>query len=75
MKLVKFNRAMAPFVSGETRLVPDDVAVRLEAEGVIDPNPETFPVGTSKPVLTAQRPPLFGRDRLRGQKYQTKGVN
>ncbi len=35
MKLVTFARAMAPHGAGETRLLPDDVAASLDAEGAL----------------------------------------
>jgi len=33
MKLVAFTRDMAPYVKGETRAVPDELADRLIADG------------------------------------------
>lgn len=42
-KLVRFTKPMRPFGIGDQRLVPDDVAARLAAEGVIEPNPPDFP--------------------------------
>lgn len=77
MKLVKFNRMMSPFNAGETRLVPDDVAVQLESDGVIETNPPDFP---AKPVpapvaaaADASRRQKLGRGRdLLGQTFLMK---
>lgn len=68
MKLVCFNRAMAPYVAGETRIVPDDVAARLVAEGVVMPDPAEWPPKPEvKPVPKPDRRALrFGRERLQG---------
>jgi hypothetical protein len=42
MKLVTFARPMAPYCAGETRLVEDAVAARLEADGALSAS-ETWP--------------------------------
>jgi hypothetical protein len=39
MKHVTFTRDMRPYSAGSRALLPDDVAVRLEAEGAIQANP------------------------------------
>lgn len=36
MQAVRFTRAMAPHGAGDTRMLPDDVAKRLEAEGAVE---------------------------------------
>ena len=42
MKMVEFTRDMAPHRKGEGRVVPDDVAARLVAEGVAIERPSVF---------------------------------
>lgn len=42
MKLVEFTRDMRPHVKGETRVVPDDVAGKLVADGDAVPRPSIF---------------------------------
>ena len=42
MKLVEFTRDMRPHKAGETRVVPDDVAQRLIAEGDALPRSSVF---------------------------------
>lgn len=57
MKLVTFGRAMAPHGVGDTRLVPDEVAKRLEAEGALSGvKPWPTPVLPARPVLKLKRP-------------------
>jgi len=72
MKLVTFNRAMSPYVAGERRLVPDDIAVRLQAAGDVSavedwPAPTTPQPAPAKPQARAPR-----SSRLLGQTYLTK---
>ncbi len=73
MKLVTFNRAMAPFVPGESRLVPDDVAEQLRAEQVLS-TCEDFPPRTDSGVplvpVKVDKPKLSLPQRR--QSYQTK---
>lgn len=45
MKHVTFTRMMSPHQPGERRILPDDVAARLEREGVIAPHPPSWPEG------------------------------
>lgn len=75
MKLVTFNRAMAPFVAGEARLVPDDMALRLQADGVIE-SCEDFPPRTESGVPLVVVKPASEKPKsplpLRRQSYQTK---
>lgn len=80
MKHVTFTRDMRPYRPGEMRLVPDDVATQLEAEGVIAPNPPAWPpvpaqagTPTVKPDPAAPPRRRFPRGRdLLGQTYLTK---
>lgn len=53
MKLVTFGRAMAPHGIGDTRLVPDDVARRLDAAGDLSAS-EAFPAPA--PVRAPRKP-------------------
>lgn len=61
MRQVTFAKAQAPFGVGDKRLVPDDVAARLEGEGVISAS-EPFPPRASaperpkRPALKPERP-------------------
>jgi hypothetical protein len=72
MKHVTFIKPMIPHNIGDRRLVPDAVAARLEAEGLIAPNPPDFP-----PSNVAGLAPAAGQAALpakpRGKRYQTKG--
>ena len=65
MKRVTFAVAMAPYVRGENRIVPDDVAARLEAEGVLS-KVEPWPTQSTPahPRRTAAAParPMGPRD-------------
>jgi hypothetical protein len=66
-KLVTFNRAMSPYAAGESRLVPDDVAERLDSEGVLSAS-KPFPEGAA-----AVPPPSRVSTHLpQRQKYATK---
>lgn len=73
MKLVEFTRDMRPQAAGSTRVVPDDVAARLEAEGAVrnvrpwpEPPPEAAgAASTGKPAA----PPA---KRGGKQSYQVK---
>lgn len=47
MKVATFTRAMAPYVAGESRVVPDDVAERLEQDG--DATLSAFPPADAEP--------------------------
>lgn len=42
MKMVRFTKSMAPYVAGEERAVPDDVAQRLVTEGAAEIVPSVF---------------------------------
>ena len=42
MRLVDFTRDMRPWRKGESRLVPDDVAEKLVADGVAEVRPSVF---------------------------------
>ena len=74
MKHVTFTRDMKPqHRAGEMRLVPDDVAVQLEAEGAIVANPPSWPEGASEEAKPSPRTRLGKRGRdLLGQTYLTK---
>lgn len=52
MQLVTFGKPMAPHGVGDTRLVSDDVAKRLEGEGLLSAS-ETFP---ARPVRAPPKP-------------------
>ena len=71
MKHVTFTKPMIPHHVVDRRLVPDAVAARLEAEGVIAPNPPDFP-----PSNVAGLAAAFGQATLakpRGKpRYRTK---
>jgi|GEM_PF-2063653 hypothetical protein len=59
MKHVTFTRDMRPYSAGSRALLPDDVAVRLEAEGAIQANPPAWPAGgEAKPAL-AHKPQTY----------------
>jgi hypothetical protein len=62
MKHVTFTQDMRPYRIGDMRLVPDEIAAKLEAEGAIKPNPPTWPEGAAgdEPVAPRRRvrPPL-----------------
>jgi hypothetical protein len=53
MKVATFTRAMAPYVAGESRVVPDDVAARLEQDG--DATLSPFPPTDVAPARPAKR--------------------
>lgn len=63
MRLVTFAHDMAPFGTGDTRLVPDDVAERLAGEKALSAN-EAWPRGEAprapqkpaRPILKPERP-------------------
>ncbi len=71
MKLVEFNRAMSPYVAGETRLVPDGVAAQLLAGGVIKDPPADWPAkpAAAKPAAAPAPAPQPAR---RKQLFRTK---
>jgi hypothetical protein len=51
MRLVTFAREQAPHAAGDKRLVPDEVAARLEREGLLAANvsyPENAPAPSAK---------------------------
>lgn len=63
MKLVTFAGTMSPHNVGDTRLVPDDVAIRLQKEGAISESKTWPPVAAppapkkpERPVLKVERP-------------------
>ncbi len=71
MKSVEFTRDMRPNTAGSTRIVPDDVAARLEAEGSVrnvKPWPERAESGVP---LVAAKPKLTLPEGKR-QSYKTK---
>ena len=77
MKLVTFNRAMAPFSAGESKLVDDETALRLQDEGAISSSSDFpartesgFPVVPSKPLT--EKPQLSLPGVRRPQNYRTK---
>jgi hypothetical protein len=65
---VTFARAQSPYCAGETRVVPDDVAERLGAEGAISAAvpwgaPEApAPCKPARPIIQPRRP-QGGRDQ------------
>lgn len=61
MKQVTFARPQAPFGVGEKRLVPDDVAATLEKEGVIEPNPPSWPMRPVPAPVLHKQPRLFAK--------------
>ncbi len=71
MKLVTFDRAMAPFQPGETRLVPDDVAQSLQAEGFVREMSD-FPASTTATPEPPAKPKLSLPGRRDRQSYLTK---
>ena len=72
MKHVTFTRPMIPHNVGDRRLVPDAVAARLEAEGLIEPDPPDFPPAkVAELAAAAGQAPLPAKPR--GKRYQTKG--
>ena len=69
MKLVTFNRAMAPYNAGESCLVPDEVAAQLRADGVLGKVEDFPPRAPSGVPVVAAKPKL---SLPRRQSYQTK---
>lgn len=68
MRLVTFSREMSPYGIGDTRLVPDDVAIALEKDEAISSNepwPAQAPQEPKKPVRPILKPtrPAQGPDR------------
>jgi hypothetical protein len=55
MKIVTFTTPMRPHSVGDTRIVPDDVADKLVADGVAG-NPQHFPPGSAPAPATATVP-------------------
>lgn len=58
MKLVTFGRPMAPHGVGDTRLVSDDVAQRLQKDGALSASeawPAKGPQRPSRPALAVAR--------------------
>lgn len=75
MKHVTFTRDMKPQRAGEMRLLPDDVAAQLEADGAIEPNPPSWPAGSeNKPAEAkpSRRSRMMRGRELLGQTYLTK---
>ena len=71
MKHVTFRKPMIPHNVGDRRLVPDALAARLEAEGLIEPNPPDFP-----PANVASLAAAAGQAALPAtprKRYRTKG--
>jgi hypothetical protein len=54
MKMVEFTRDMRPHRTGETRIVPDEMADKLIAEGSAKPRDSVFD-------KSAQAPPVVGK--------------
>lgn len=69
MKLVTFDRAMAPYNPGESRLVSDADAARLLDEGVLR-DMSDFPPGADAVVVPVAKPRLSLPSRR--QSYLTK---
>jgi len=72
MKLVTFNRAMAPYGAGETKLVSDEIAASLEAEGSVS-SAVDWPAAQAEPE--SSRPgmkPRLSVPARRPQSYLTK---
>jgi hypothetical protein len=67
MKHVTFTREMRPYVPGERRVVPDEVAARLEAEGAIAPDPPDWPA-----AAMAQQPGPGEASHRKPQRYPIK---
>lgn len=65
MKMIAFTRDMRPHVKGETRVVPDDVAVRLIAEGAATAHESVFDAAPAEPSRPATK---------RARPYQTRKV-
>jgi hypothetical protein len=61
MKHVTFIKPMLPHNVGDRRLVPDEMAARLERDGRIEPNPPDWP---ATPGAQAPSPRL--------KRYRTK---
>lgn len=79
MKHVTFTRDMRAqgFNAGERRLLPDELAAKLEAEGAIEPNPPTWPAQSAGQKPAPPQDPLRKlshreRRELRRQQCQTK---
>jgi hypothetical protein len=59
MRLVTFGRAMAPHAAGDTRLVSDSVAKRLDSEGLLsatEPYPPAAAPAAKKPTRPILKP-------------------
>jgi hypothetical protein len=69
MKHVTFTRDMRPHSAGDKLLVPDDVAARLAAEGVVEPDPPDFP---ARPAVSAPASTNRRDRRAPTQLFQTK---
>lgn len=65
MKLVTFAGAMAPYVAGEKRLVPDALAGELEAQGALTAS-EAWPPHARTPAAVAPRRPVISVRRPSG---------
>lgn len=79
MKHVTFTRDMRPHRAGERRVLPDDIATRLEVEGAIAPDPPDWPDqagATNNPPPAMQPDPArqLSRKQRRAlaQTYSTK---
>lgn len=76
MKHVTFTRDMRPYHAGMMRLVPAEVAAKLEEEGAIEPNPPDWPAAPAGADASSDAPrkkPRLPRGRdLLGQTYLTK---
>jgi hypothetical protein len=78
VKHCTFTRDMKPQRAGEMRLLPDDVAAKLEAEGAIAPNPPDWPAkpqaapAAETPAESQHHLSRRERRELRRQQYATK---
>lgn len=66
MRLVTFARAMAPHGPGDTRLVSDDVARRLDRDGALSAS-EPWPAKAAAAAAQKPRRPILSVGRNAGQ--------
>jgi len=73
MRHVTFTRDMAPQHRGDRRVVPDEIAALLEAEGAIEPNPPSWPqivhrdpAPAKAPAAPPRRPKFLTKERPHG---------
>ena len=75
MKHVTFTRDMLPIRAGEQRVLPDDVAARMESEGAVAPNAPDWPpqpAADPKPFALTEPEPEPERAERRSRRYLTK---